>query len=57
MTPADLPELASFLSRTLTAPPEHVAGDVAAWRARFDRVWFTTDNPAVRPRDASPSEG
>ena len=50
MTPAEMPELASFIARALSAPPEDVAGDVAAWRAQFDQVYFTTDNPSVPPR-------
>jgi glycine hydroxymethyltransferase len=50
MTPADMPELASFITRALSAPPEDVAGDVAAWRTQFDQVCFTTDNPTVPPR-------
>jgi hypothetical protein len=43
-------ELASFITRALSAPPEDVAGDVAAWRTQFDQVYFTTDNPTVTPR-------
>ena len=50
MTSADMPELASFITRALSAPPEDVAGDVAAWRTQFDQVYFTTDNPTVPPR-------
>jgi glycine hydroxymethyltransferase len=50
MTPADMPELASFIIRALTAAPEEVAGDVAAWRIQVDQVYFTTDNPTVPPR-------
>jgi glycine hydroxymethyltransferase len=53
MTPADMPELASFITRALSAPPENVAGDVAAWRTQFDQVYFTTDNPTVPPVSAS----
>ena len=50
MTPADMPELASFISRALTGAPEDVAGDVAAWRTQFDQVWFTTEHPTVPQR-------
>ncbi len=45
--------LASFITRALSAPPEDVAGDVAAWRTQFDQVYFTTDNPTVPPVSAS----
>lgn len=57
MTAADLVELASFISQALTGPPEAVANDVAAWRAQFQEIYFTTDNPVVNPRGASPIEG
>jgi glycine hydroxymethyltransferase len=51
MTPADMPQLASFITRALAgAPDDDVASDVAAWRTRFDQVWFTTDNPTVPQR-------
>ena len=50
MTPADMPELASFITRALTGTPEDVAGDVAAWRTQFDQVWFTTDHPTLPQR-------
>jgi glycine hydroxymethyltransferase len=49
MTPADMPELAAFITRALSGAPEDVAGDVAAWRARFDEVYFTTDHPTGPP--------
>jgi glycine hydroxymethyltransferase len=50
MTSADMPELASFITRALSAPPEDVAGDVAAWRTQFAQVYFTRYNPTVTPR-------
>jgi glycine hydroxymethyltransferase len=57
MTAADMAELASFISRALAGSPEAVADDVAAWRAQFREIYFTTDKPVVKPRDASPIEG
>jgi hypothetical protein len=57
MTAVDMAELASFISRALTGSPEAVADDVAAWRAQFQEIYFTTDKPVVNPRGASPIEG
>lgn len=47
MAPADMADLASFLTRALIGTPEDVADDVATWRSQFDQVYFTTDNPTV----------
>jgi glycine hydroxymethyltransferase len=42
MTAADMPELAALIARALAGneEPETVAGDVTAFRARFDRIRF-----------------
>ena len=45
MTAADMPQLASFLARGLTADAAAVGPEVTAWRARFSGVHFTVDTP------------
>jgi glycine hydroxymethyltransferase len=40
MTREHMPELAALLARALREPPGDVAGDVSAFRARFDRLHF-----------------
>ena len=42
MTPADMPELAGLIARGLTGneAPESVAGDVTAFRKRFDKLHY-----------------
>lgn len=40
MTPDDMPELARLIVRALTEEPETVAGDVTAFRARFQGMHF-----------------
>lgn len=40
-----MPELASFISRALTAPPEDVAGAYRRLANQSDRIYFTIDSP------------
>jgi glycine hydroxymethyltransferase len=48
MTPADMPDLASFIARGLDpeGSPESVAPDVTKWRRQFSGIHFTVDLPA-----------
>jgi len=45
MAAADMPTLASFVTRALTGSPEAVADEVTAWRSAFTEVHYTTDRP------------
>lgn len=47
MTVDDMTILATFVARALCGDPNAVAGEVAAWRAQFRDIHYTTDNPAA----------